>query len=95
MEQSQLFNKGILSQEAADLLKQYGYNEISDVKQFTLIKSIIGQFDNVLILLLIAAGGVSFLLVNDSIACLFFSLLSLMLFLVSIKSLRQKRLFRI
>jgi len=60
MEQSQLFNKGILSQEAADLLKQYGYNEISDVKQFTLIKSIIGQFDNVLILLLIAAGGVSF-----------------------------------
>ena len=60
MEQSQLFSKGLLSQKAVDLLKQYGYNEISDVKQFTLIKSIIGQFDNVLILLLIAAGGVSF-----------------------------------
>ena len=55
-----MFSKGLLSQKAVDLLKQYGYNEISDVKQFTLIKSIIGQFDNVLILLLIAAGGVSF-----------------------------------
>ncbi len=60
MEQTLLFKKGLSSHKIQTLLKQYGYNEISEVKQFTLIKSIIGQFDNVLILLLIAAGGVSF-----------------------------------
>ncbi len=60
MEQALLFKKGLSSHKVQTLLKEYGYNEISEVKQFTLIKSIIGQFDNVLILLLIAAGGVSF-----------------------------------
>jgi len=60
MEQTLLFKKGLTSHKVQTLLKEYGYNEISEVKQFTLIKSIIGQFDNVLILLLIAAGGVSF-----------------------------------
>ena len=60
MEQTLLFKKGLSSHKVQTLLKQYGNNEISEVKQFTLIKSIIGQFDNVLILLLIAAGGVSF-----------------------------------
>ncbi len=60
MEQALLFKKGLSSHKVQALFKQYGYNEISEVKQFTLIKSIIGQFDNVLILLLIAAGGVSF-----------------------------------
>src|SRR3989339_1378538 len=60
MEQTLLFKKGLSSHKVQTLFKQYGYNEISEVKQFTLIKSIIGQFDNVLILLLIAAGGVSF-----------------------------------
>lgn len=60
MEQSLLFKKGLTNQKAKNLLDQFGPNEISDVKQFTLIKSIIGQFDNVLILLLIAAGVVSF-----------------------------------
>src|SRR3989339_1990517 len=60
MEQVSLFKKGLSSHKVQTLLKQYGYNEISEVKQFTLIKSIIGQFDNVLILLLIAAGCISF-----------------------------------
>lgn len=60
MEQTLLFKKGLSSLKAQTLLKQYGYNEISEVKQFTLIKSFLAQFDNVLILLLIAAGGVSF-----------------------------------
>ena len=60
MEQKLLFKKGLSSQKVQALLKQYGYNEISEVKQFTLIKSFLAQFDNVLILLLIAAGGVSF-----------------------------------
>lgn len=60
MEQSQLFKKGLSSQKVQALLRQYGYNEISEVKQFTLIKSFIGQFDNILILLLIGAGGISF-----------------------------------
>ncbi len=60
MEQTLLFKKGLSSYKVQTLLKQYGYNEITEVKQFTLVKSIIGQFDNVLILLLIAAGGISF-----------------------------------
>ncbi len=60
MEQTSLFKKGLTSYKVQTLLEKFGYNEISEVKQFTLIKSIIGQFDNVLILLLIAAGVVSF-----------------------------------
>lgn len=60
MELTSLFKKGLSSHKVQTLLKQYGYNEISEVKQFTLIKSFLAQFDNVLILLLIAAGGVSF-----------------------------------
>ena len=60
MEQALLFKQGLSSQKALALLKQYGHNELTEVKQFTLLKSFIGQFDNVLILLLIAAGGVSF-----------------------------------
>jgi Ca2+-transporting ATPase len=60
MEQVLLFKKGLSSQKVQTLLKQYGYNEISEVKQFTLIKSFLAQFDNILILLLIAAGGISF-----------------------------------
>jgi len=60
MEQSQLYDKGLSSQKAKTLLIHFGNNEISEVKQFTVIKSFIGQFDNILILLLIAAGCVSF-----------------------------------
>ncbi|MBI5122906.1 cation-translocating P-type ATPase [Candidatus Roizmanbacteria bacterium] len=60
MEQTLLFKKGLSSHKVQTLLKQYGYNEISEVKQFTLIKSFLAQFDNVLILLLVAAGGISF-----------------------------------
>jgi Ca2+-transporting ATPase len=74
MEQTLLFKKGLSSQKVADLLKQFGYNEISEVRHFTLIKSIIGQFDNVLILLLIAAGGVSFL-VGERLDSLFIFLI--------------------
>ena len=44
MEQTLLFKKGLSSHKVQTLLKQYGYNEISEVKQFTLIKSIIGQY---------------------------------------------------
>lgn len=60
MELTSLFKKGLSSHKVETLLKQYGYNEISEVKQFTLIKSFFAQFDNVLILLLIAAGSISF-----------------------------------
>ncbi|MDO8608940.1 MAG: cation-translocating P-type ATPase [bacterium] len=74
MEQSQLFNKGLSSHKAKTLLTEYGYNEISEVKQFTLIKSFIGQFDNILILLLIGAGGISFI-VGERLDSLFIFLI--------------------
>jgi len=74
MAQSLLFKKGLSSQKAQVLLKQYGYNEISEVKQFTLIKSFIGQFDNVLILLLVGAGGISFI-VGERLDSLFIFLI--------------------
>ena len=62
MEHLLLYKKGLSSQSAELLLKQYGFNEISDVKQFTLLKSFIGQFENILILLLIGAGSISFII---------------------------------
>ena len=42
---------GLTSKEAEKLLKQYGLNEISEEKKFTLIKSFLSQFNNFLILL--------------------------------------------
>ena len=62
MEHLLLYKKGLSSQSAELLLKQYGFNEISDVKQFTLLKSFIAQFENILILLLIGAGSISFVI---------------------------------
>jgi Ca2+-transporting ATPase len=51
---------GLTSKEAEKLLQQYGLNEISEEKKFTLLKSFFSQFNNFLILLLIGASFVSF-----------------------------------
>jgi len=53
-------NLGLSSNEAEKLLKTYGLNEIREEKKFTLLKSFLSQFNNFLILLLIAASAVSF-----------------------------------
>lgn len=74
MEQTSMFKRGLSPHKVQALFKEYGYNEISETRQFTLIKSIVGQFDNVLVLLLIAAGIVS-LLVGKQIDSFFIFLI--------------------
>ncbi|GIW64776.1 MAG: ATPase [Patescibacteria group bacterium] len=52
--------KGLTTHQAQELLKKYGTNEIKEEKKFTLIKAFLSQFNNFLILLLIAAAIISF-----------------------------------
>lgn len=52
--------KGLTSHQAEKLLEKHGLNEITETKQFTLIKAFLSQFDNLLTILLIAAAGISF-----------------------------------
>jgi len=47
--------KGLPSQEAAERLKEYGFNEIREVKRRTALQMFLGEFKDVFILLLIAA----------------------------------------
>ncbi len=54
--------KGLTSSEVEERIKKYGLNELPDVRKFTLLKSFFSQFENVLILLLIAAAAISFLI---------------------------------
>lgn len=59
----------LTTHQANKLLKEYGPNELKEEKQFTLLKSFLSQFNNFLILLLIAAAFVSFFIgeVLDSV----------------------------
>lgn len=50
----------LTNSQAEKLLKKYGLNEIKEEKKFTLLKSFFSQFNNFLILLLIAASIISF-----------------------------------
>lgn len=50
----------LTAHQANKLLKEYGPNELKEEKKFTLLKSFLSQFNNFLILLLIAAAFVSF-----------------------------------
>jgi len=61
---------GLTSKEAEKLLKIYGPNEIREEKKFTLLKSFLSQFNNFLILLLIAAALVSFF-IGETLDALF------------------------
>lgn len=54
--------EGLTSAEVKKRLVQYGSNELPEIKRFTLLKSFISQFENVLVLLLIAAAVISFLI---------------------------------
>lgn len=62
MEKDKILALSLSSHQAEKLLKQYGRNEIKEKKRFTLIKSFLNQFNNFLILLLLAATVVSFLI---------------------------------
>lgn len=55
-------HKNLTQKEADKLFQKFGPNEISVARRYSLLKSIIGQFNNFLMLLLIAASIVSFLL---------------------------------
>lgn len=74
MDQSLLFSKGLTDTKTDALLKLYGPNEIAEVRKFTLLKSFLSQFDNVLTYLLMAAGGVS-LLVGERVDSFFIFLI--------------------
>lgn len=74
MDQKDLFNLGLTSQKAEELLKTYGYNEIKQTRQLSLIKSFLSQFDNFLTLLLVFAAVTS-LLLGEKIDSLFIFLI--------------------
>lgn len=60
MDKEKIISLGLTSHQAQKLLLKYGKNEIKEEKRFTLLKSFISQFNNFLILLLIAASAISF-----------------------------------
>lgn len=60
MNQEEMSKLGLTSHKAAQLLTQYGRNEITERKTRSLLMSFLSQFNNFLIFLLIAAGAVSF-----------------------------------
>ncbi|MCX7881210.1 MAG: HAD-IC family P-type ATPase [Patescibacteria group bacterium] len=60
MDPEKIKNLSLTTHQVEKLLKTYGANEIKEEKKFTLLKSFISQFNNFLILLLIAASGISF-----------------------------------
>lgn len=51
---------GLTTNQVEKLLEKFGLNEIKEEKKFTLLKSFLSQFNNFLILLLMAAAFVSF-----------------------------------
>lgn len=53
---------GLTEEEAQEKLKDYGYNEITQKKDFFLIKILVSQFTSILVLILIFAGTISFFL---------------------------------
>lgn len=56
--------KGLKKEDVIVLQKKYGLNEIADKKQISPLKLFLSQFKNVLILILIAATGISLTLGN-------------------------------
>jgi len=54
--------KNLTQKEAERLFRQFGPNEITAVRRYSMLKSLVGQLNNFLMLLLIAAGVVSLLL---------------------------------
>lgn len=57
-------SRGLKDDEAIALQKKYGLNEITDKKQISPLKLFLSQFKNVLMLILIAATGISLILNN-------------------------------
>lgn len=74
MDQSFIFSKGLTDEKAQELFEKFGPNEIAEVRKFTLLKSFLSQFDNVLTYLLIAAGLVA-LLMGESVDSFFIFLI--------------------
>ncbi len=66
--------KGLTSTEVEKRLLKYGRNELPEVRKFTLLKSFISQFDNVLVILLVAAAAIS-LLIGEKLDSIFIFLI--------------------
>lgn len=56
--------KGLKGEDIISRQKKYGLNEITDKKQISLLNLFLSQFKNVLMLILIAATGISLVLNN-------------------------------
>ncbi len=70
MDKEKIIHLALTSHQAKKLLEEYGKNEIKEEKRFTLIKSFFSQFNNFLILLLLAASGISFF-IGESLDAIF------------------------
>ncbi len=70
MDKEKIIHLALTSRQAKKLLEEYGKNEIKEEKRFTLIKSFLSQFNNFLILLLLAASGISFF-IGESLDAIF------------------------
>lgn len=60
MDPEKIKHLSLTTNHAVKLLQKYGLNEIKEDKKFTFLKSFVSQFNNFLILLLVAAASVSF-----------------------------------
>lgn len=60
MDLEKIKSLALTSHQAEKLLKNYGPNEIKEERKFTFLKSFLSQFNNFLILLLLAASATSF-----------------------------------
>lgn len=62
MDNDNFTSKGLTSKKAEKLLGEYGLNEIKEKRNYIILLSILNQFGNFLIIVLIIAGIISFLL---------------------------------
>jgi len=78
MNHEALAQQGLNTHKAQELLKKYGFNEITEKKKKSIFITFISQFNNFLILLLIGAGTLSLFLheIIDSLFIFFIILLN-------------------
>ena len=69
--------KGLSEAEAVERLQKFGYNRLAAGKRTTALGMFVAQFNNFLVLILIAAGGVSFFLGDEVDAIAIFAIVVL------------------
>ena len=82
--------KGLTNTQVAQLLKQYGLNEIKEQKKKTILQKFLEQFNNFLIIILIIAAVLSFIIGEPIDGGLILLIVILNAFLVFTKKSKQK-----